>query len=220
MEKQLKKLWENDGVIYRNGRIYVPNSQEICDRILHNHHYSPDVGHPGIHQLLELVKGTFWWLMIKTDVKQYVKGCKQCQKNKSIRKREHVPLNPLPILENPWQEISIDMIGPLLKSEDQDAIIVIVDRFSKMIHLIPTTTSLSSLRLAEIYKKEIWRIHGIPRRIISNRGPQFALKFMRELCNALGIERNLSTAYHPPTDGQTEKINQEIKTYLQSFINY
>jgi ribosomal protein L36 len=220
MEKQLKKLWENDGVIYRNGRIYILNSQEIRDRILHDHHYSPDVGHPRIHQMLELVKRTFWWLMIKTDVKHYVKGCKQCQKNKSIRKPEHVPLNPLPIPENPWQEISIDMIGPLPKSEDQDAIIVIVDRFSKMIHLIPTTTSLSSLGLAEIHKKEIWRIHGIPRRIISDRGPQFASKFMKELCNALGIKRNLSTAYHPQTDSQTERINQEIETYLRSFINY
>jgi transposase InsO family protein len=112
------------------------------------------------------------------------------------------------------------MISPLPKSEDQDAIIVIVDRFSKMIHLIPATTSLSSLRLAEIYKKEIWRIHGILRRIISDRGPQFASKFMKELCNALGIKRNLSMAYHPQTDGQTERINQEIETYLQSFINY
>jgi hypothetical protein len=111
-------------------------------------------------------------------------------------------------------EISIDMIGPLPKFEDQDTIIVIVDRFSKMIHLIPTTTSLLPLRLAEIYKKEIWRIHGILRRIISNRGPQFASKFMKELCNALGIERNLSTAYHPQMDGQTERINQEIETYL------
>jgi transposase InsO family protein len=83
-----------------------------------------------------------------------------------------------------------------------------------MIHLIPTTTFLSSLGLAEIYKMEIWRIHRIPRRIISDRGPQFALKFMKELCNALGIKRNLSTAYHPQTDGQTERINQEIETYL------
>jgi transposase InsO family protein len=86
-----------------------------------------------------------------------------------------------------------------------------------MIHLIPTTTSLSSLRLAEIYKKEIWRTHGIPRRIISNRGPQFASKFMKELCNGLGIERNLSTAYHPQTDSQTKRINQEIETYVMSF---
>jgi transposase InsO family protein len=112
------------------------------------------------------------------------------------------------------------MIGPLPKSDDYNSILVIVNRFSKMIHLIPSTTSLSSAELAEIYKKEVWRHHRIPRRIISNRGPQFASKFMKELCNALGIERNLSMAYHPQTDGQTEQINQEVEAYLRTFINY
>jgi hypothetical protein len=75
MEKQLKKLWENDGVIYRSRKIYIPNSQEIRNCILHDHHYLPDVEHPGIHRMLELVKRTFWWPTIKTDVKRYVKGC-------------------------------------------------------------------------------------------------------------------------------------------------
>jgi hypothetical protein len=162
-------------------------------------------------EYLELVKRTFWWPTIKTDVKRYVKGCEQCQKNKSIRKTRTRSTQPTTHSGKP---LAGDMINPLPKSEDQDAIIVIVDRFSKMIHLIPTTTALSSLRLAEIYKKEIWRIHGIPRRIISDKGPQFASKFMKELCNTLGIERNLSMAYHPQMDGQTERINQEIETYL------
>jgi transposase InsO family protein len=112
------------------------------------------------------------------------------------------------------------MIGILPKSDNYDSILVIVDRFSKMIHLIPITTSLSSTDLAKIYKKEVWHIPRIPRRIISDRGPQFASKFMKELCNTLGIEQNLSTAYQPQTDGQTERINQEIKPYLQVFINY
>jgi hypothetical protein len=153
--------------------------------------------------MLELIKRTYWWPTIKTDVTAYVKGCLECQKNKIICQPGHISLSPLPVPEQPWQEISIDMIGPLPKSDNHDSILVIVDRFSKMIHLIPTTTSLSSTELAEIYKKE-WRHHGILRRIISDRGPQFASKFMKELCNALGIERNLSTAYHPQTNGQTE----------------
>jgi hypothetical protein len=204
MIKQPKVIWEKDNVIYRNNKIYVLKNKEIRDDILHNHHDSPDVRHPGIHRMLELIKRTYWWPTIKTDIQNYVKGCSACQKNKIIRQPGHVSLSPLPIPEQPWQEISIDMIGPLPKSDKYDSILVIVDRFSKMIHLIPTTTSLSSTGLAEIYKKEVWRIHGIPRRIISDRGPQFASKFMKELCNALGIERNLSMAYHPQTDGQTE----------------
>ncbi|KAF7785180.1 hypothetical protein Agabi119p4_1345 [Agaricus bisporus var. burnettii] len=220
MKKQPEKVWENKGIIYRQGRIYVPDNQEIRDFILHDHHNSPDARHPGTYRMLESVKRTFWWPTIKTDIRRYVRGCDMCQKNKTIRRPDHIPLNPLPIPDKPWEEISIDMIGPLPKSKEKDAIIVIVDRFSKMIHLVPTTTSLTSMDLAEIYKEEIWRHHGIPKRIISDRGPQFASKFMESLCKALGIERNLSTAYHPQTDGQTERMNQEIETYLRAFINY
>ncbi|KAF7762019.1 hypothetical protein Agabi119p4_10011 [Agaricus bisporus var. burnettii] len=220
MKKQPEKVWENKGIIYRQGRIYVPDNQEIRDFILHDHHNSPDAGHPGTYRMLESVKQTFWWPTIKTDIRRYVRGCDMCQKNKTIRRPDHIPLNPLPIPDKPWEEISIDMIGPLPKSKEKDAIIVIVDRFSKMIHLVPTITSLTSTDLAEIYKEEVWRHHGIPKRIISDRGPQFASKFMESLCTALGIERNLSTAYHPQTDGQTERMNQEIETYLRAFINY
>jgi hypothetical protein len=220
MRKRPNIIWEKDNIIYRNNKIYVLKNKEIRDKILHDHHNSPNVGHPGIHRMLELIKRTYWWPTIKTDVTAYVKGCLECQKNNIICQPGHVSLSPLPIPKQPWQEISIDMIGPLPKSDNYDSILVIVDRFSKMIHLIPTTTSLSSTKLAEIYKKEVWRQHGIPRRIISDRGPQFASKFMKELCNALGIEWNLSTAYHPQMDGQTERINQEVKAYLHAFINY
>jgi hypothetical protein len=146
-------------------------NKEIRDDILHDYHDSPDVGHPGIHRMLELIKRTYWWPTIKMDIQNYVKGCSACQKNKIIRQPGHVSLSPLLIPEQPWQEISIDMIGPLPKLDEYNSILFIVDRFSKMIYLIPTTTSLSATGLAEIYKKEVWHIHGIPRRIISNRGP-------------------------------------------------
>ena len=91
---------------------------------------------------------------------------------------------------------------------------VIVDRFTKMIHLKATTTNVSSEEIAKIYRDDIWKLHGIPRKILSNRGPQFASKFMEEFTKALGMKRQLSTAYHPQTDGQTERINQEIGTFL------
>ncbi|KAF7762552.1 hypothetical protein Agabi119p4_9145 [Agaricus bisporus var. burnettii] len=207
MKKEPEKVWENKGIIYRQGRIYVPDNQEVKDFILHDHHNFPDARHPGTYQMLESVKRTFWWPTIKMDIRQYVRGCNMCQKNKTIRRPDHIPLNPLPIPDKPWEEISIDMIGPLPKSKEKDAIIVIVDRFSKMIHLVPTTTSLTSTDLVKIYKEEVWRYHGIPKRIISDRGPQFASKFMESLCDALGIEQNLSTAYHPQMDGQTEQMN-------------
>jgi len=113
-----------------------------------------------------------------------------------------------------------NVIGPLPRSEDKDAILVVVDQFSKMIRLMATTTSISSSEVTRIYQDDIWKIHSIPRKIISDRGPQFASTFMGELCKALEIKRTMSTAYHPQTDGQTERINQEVKVLLRHYINY
>jgi len=95
-----------------------------------------------------------------------------------------------------------------------DAIVVIVNRFTKMIHLKATTMNVSSEGIAKIYRDDIWRLHGIPRKILSDRGPQFTSNFMKEFRKALGTKRQLSTAYHLQTDSQTERINQEIGTFL------
>ena len=101
------------------------------------------------------------------------------------------------IHQGPWQEISIDIIRPLPKSNGMDAIVVIVDWFTKMIRLKATTTNVSSEGIAKIYRDDIWKLHGIPRKILSNRGPQFVSKFMEEFTKALKTKRQLSTAYHP-----------------------
>ena len=124
------------------------------------------------------------------------------------------------IPQGPWQEISIDIIGPLPKSNRMDVIVVIVDRFTKMIRLKATTTNVSSEGIAKIYKDDIWKLHGIPRKILSDRGPKFASKFMEEFTKALGTKRQLSMAYHLQTDGQTERINQEIGIFLRHYVNY
>ena len=95
-----------------------------------------------------------------------------------------------------------------------DAIVVIVDQFTKMIRLKATTTNISSEGIAKIYRDDIWKLYGIPRKILSDRGPQFTSKFMEEFTKALGTKRQLSIAYHPQTNGQTERINQEIGMFL------
>ena len=115
---------------------------------------------------------------------------------------------------NTWQEISINIIEPLPSSNGIDTILVIVDRFMKMIRLKATMTNISSEGIAKIYRDEIWKLHGVPRTILSNQEPQFTSKFMEEFTKVLGTKRKLSMAYHPQTDGQTERINQEIGTFL------
>ena len=124
------------------------------------------------------------------------------------------------IPKGPWQDISIDIIGPLPKSNKIDTIVVIVDRFTKMIRLKATTTNISSEGIAKIYRDKIWKLHGVPRTILSNRELQFTSKFIEEFTKVLGIKRQLSIAYHPQTDGQIERINQEIRTFLQYYVNY
>jgi len=101
-----------------------------------------------------------------------------------------------------------------------DAIVVIVDRFTKIIRLKATMTNVSLEGIAKIYRNDIWKLHGISRKILSDRGPQFASKFMEELTKALGTKRQLLIAYHLQTDGQTERINQEIGMFLRHYMNY
>jgi len=220
LKKEDGLTWEKDGVVYIEERIYVPNNKKIKEEILKENHDSADVGHPGQHRMLELIKRTYWWPGLKEDVKKYIQECFKCQQNKVQHQRKAGELHPLEIPKGLWQEISIDIIGPLPKSNGMDAIVVIVDRFTKMIRLKATTMNILLKGIAKIYRDEIWKLHGVSRKILSDRGLQFASKFMEEFTKVLGTKRQLSTAYHPQTDGQTEKINQEIGTFLWHYVNY
>jgi len=203
-----------------DGRVYVPNNRELREEILREHHDPVDIRHPGQHRMMELLKRTYWWPGLKEDVKKYVQGCFKCQQNKVQHQKKAGELHSLEISQGPWQEISINIIRPLPKSNGMDAIVVIVDRFTKMIQLKATTTNVSLEGIAKIYRDDIWKLHGVPRKILSNRGPQFASKFMEEFTKALSTKRQLLMAYHPQTDGQTERINQEIGTFLRHYVNY
>jgi len=201
------------------GRIHILNNK-IKEEILKKNHDLADVGHPGQHRMLELIKRTYWWPGLNEDVKKYIQGCFKCQQNKVQHQRKAGELHSLEIPEGPWQEISINIIGPLPKLNGMDTIMVIVDQFMKMIRLKATTTNISSEGIAKIYKDKIWKLHGVLRKILSNRGPQFTLKFMEKFTKVLGTKRQLLTAYHSQTDGQTERVNQEIGTFLWHYINY
>ena len=115
-----------------------------------------------------------------------------------------MPLHPHSIPEGPWQEVSADLIGPLPESKGFNAVLAVIDQFSKMIRLIPMTTELTAGGLAELYRDHVWKDHGIPRKMTSDQGPQFAASLMKSLFKMLGIEQNLSTAYHPQMDGQVK----------------
>jgi len=127
---------------------------------------------------------------------------------------------PNAIPEKPWSHISADFITKLPLAQGYNAILVVCNCFSKMVHFIATTEKTSAEGLAKLFRDHIWKLHGLPESIISDKGVQFAVGMMKELNNLLGIQTKLSTAYHPQTDGQTERINQELEQYLRVFIDH
>jgi len=116
--------------------------------------------------------------------------------------------------------ISADFITKLPLAQGYDSILVVVDQLTKIVHFIPTTEKTSAERLVRLFRDNVWKLHGLPESIISDRGPQFVAGILRELNRILGIESKLSMAFHPQTDGQTEKVNQELEQYLRMFIDH
>ena len=127
---------------------------------------------------------------------------------------------PNSIPEKPWSYILADFIIKLLLAQRYNSILVVVDRLTKMVHFIPTIEKISAEGLARLFRDNVWKLHRLSKSIILDRGPQFVAGLMRELNKILGIESKISTAFHPQTDGQTEKINQELEQYLRIFIDY
>jgi transposase InsO family protein len=211
---------EEQGLILFRGKVYVPRDVELRTEIIRLHHNTSISGHPGRWKTLELVMRNYWWPGISKFVLQYVDGCDTCQRGKSYPEMPAGKLMPNPTPTSPWVDISVDFVTGLPEAEGYDAILVVCDRYTKQVHIIPTTTETSSLGLARLYRDHIWKLHGLPNTVISDRGPQFASAFMKELNKMLGIETKLSTAYHPQTDGQTERMNQELEQYLRMFVNY
>ena len=141
---------------------------------------------------------------MKKDIQRYVTSCNTCQTVKPDRRAKAAPLHPNEIPEGPWQTISMDMMGPLPESKGFDTILVVVDQFTKKSFFLPTNSTVTSKGIATLYRDRVFSEHGLPKKVISDRGPQFVSKFMKELYETMGIKGNPSTAYHPQTDGQTE----------------
>jgi hypothetical protein len=157
---------------------------------------------------------------MRKQVDRYVRNCAESQKSRTGRHAKYGVLQPLSVSEKPWQDISMDFETELPECEGYDAIWVVVDRLSKMRHFIPCQTTVDARGLAEMFIKEVVLLHGLPRIIVSDRGPQFAAVFWKLLCDKLGIERRLCTVFHPETDGLTEKANASMEQYLRVFTSY
>ncbi|MBW0548136.1 hypothetical protein O181_087851 [Austropuccinia psidii MF-1] len=200
--------------------VVVPNSPTIPLRILQKYHESPLAGYPGQEKTLKLVKTDFHRSGMTQFIKDYVSSCQQCSRNKNINHKKFGFPKPLPIPNGPWIFLSMHFITQLPFSSSFDSILVIVDRFSKMAVFIPTMSSINSLDLAHLFTKNIFSKHGLPSSIVSDRDPPFFSSLWTNLCQKLKISRDLSTAYHPEADGQTERENQILEQYLWMYFSY
>ena len=212
-------MWEeDDGFVYYKGKLYVPNDRTLRREVVKTCHDAVTTGHPGKNSTIELVSRYYWWPRMGGFITAYVDGCDKCQR---YRRDLHPKalIQPQEVPEGPWQIIGVDLIGPLPMSQGKDAILNIVDHYTKQIHLFPVTTQITADGVASIYFEQVFPLHGIPKKIISDRGPQFAARSMRALYKRLGIDASLTTAYHPQANGQIERKNQEVEVYLRMFIS-
>ncbi len=217
----LSKCSVQDGVLFHKDRLWVP--EDHYAELIRETHDQPACGHPGVARTYELLKREYYRRGMRTDVATFVKNCYTCQRTKTPRQRKHGLLHPLPIPQQRWQDISMDLVTGLPISDGYNAIWTIIDRLTKERHYIPTVATddgTSAEATVEMLIKEVFRLHGLPASIVSDRGSQFIATVWKSFCKRLGIEAKLSTSFHPETDGQTERANQDLERHLRTYCNY
>jgi hypothetical protein len=206
-----------EGVVWFKDRLCVPDIKSIRELILKEAHETAYSIHPVIEKMYQDLKKRFWWYGMKREIAEYVAVCDSCQRIKAEHQRPAGLLQPLQIPQWKWDEIGMDLIVGLPRTRTgYDSIWVVVDRLTKAAHFIPVKTTYNSAVLAELYMSRIVCLHGISKKIVSDRGTQFTSHFWQQLHEALGTHLKFSSAYHPQTDGQTERTNQILEDMLRA----
>ena len=207
-----------DGFLLNGSRLCV--TQALREKVMQESHAPPYAGHRGIQATTHAIETYFYWPSMKHDIQVYVSQCMMCQKVKYDRGKQVGLLQPLPIPDAPWESISMDFIFGLPKSiHGNMGIRTIVDRFSKQAHFIPVKKTIKPYHMATLFVSNIFKYHGLPKSIVSDRDPRMTSLFWKGLFENLGTRLNFSSAYHPQTDGQSEIVNSTILDLLKSYVN-
>ncbi|KAA0033720.1 hypothetical protein IC582_013177 [Cucumis melo] len=209
--------WESGNLLYK-GRLVLSKNSTLIPSLLHTFHDSVLGGHSGFLRTYKRMNGEIHWMGMKNDVKKYVEQCEICQRNKTKALAPAGLLQPLPLPNLILEDWTMDFIEGLPKAGGYDSIMVVVDRL-KMAHFITLKHPFTAKQVAEKFVEEIISKHGIPNSIITDRDKIFLSHFWKELFTAMGTSLKRSTAFHPQTDGQTERINRCLETYLRCFCN-
>ncbi|KAJ0545001.1 putative nucleotidyltransferase, Ribonuclease H [Helianthus annuus] len=205
-----------DGILLtRKKKLWIGKDDDLRRKILLLCHSSAIGGHSGIQPTLQRFKSMFYWKRADKDIKQWVKRCDICLKAKYEAISTPGLLSPLPVPQSVFSDVSMDFISGLPKSGSKDTILVVVDRFTKYGHFLPLKHPFTAVQVAQVMMDTVFKLHGCPQTIISDRDPLFLSLFWKEFLKLQGIDQALSTAYHPQSDGQTEVLNRCLETYLR-----
>ena len=204
----------HDGYLFRDLRLCVADCSLRLQIVseLHNE------GHVGRDQTLQLVTASYFWPCLRRDVEHFVERCRVCQEGKGKASNAGLYL-PLPIPTQPWTDVSMDFVLGLPRTQRGfDSIFVVVDRFSKMAHFIACKKTTDAVTVAVLFFREVYRLHGLPTSIVSDRDTRFLSHFWRSLWKMLGTSLDMSSAYHPQSDGQTEVTNRSLGNLLRCLV--
>ena len=216
---------QHDGIWYiQRGEslvISVPHDLALRTLIISNYHSPPCRGHGGLTKTKDLIERHFHWQGLYTQVKKYIETCEFCQRNKSSNQAPAGPLQPIAPPANPFDTITMDLIVdlPVDKSTGYDSIMVVVDKLTKMAKFLPCNKTVTSTDIAQKLYSQVFALYGKPAQLITDRDPRFTGNFFREWCRGLNVKQCLTTAYHPQSDGQTERMNRILEDYLRNYVN-
>jgi hypothetical protein len=208
----------SQGLIRFHGRLWIGDNAALQTKLIAALHSSAVGGHSGAQATYQRVKRLFAWTGMKTAIEEFVRQCDTCQHAKHTHSHPAGLLQPLPVPAGAWRDITMDFIDGLPVSDGFDAILVVVDRFTKYAHFIPLRHPYSAPKVARVFVDNIVKLHGMPHSITSDRDAIFTSNFWKLLFKTLGTKLQYTTAYHPQTDGQSERVNQCLEMFLRCAV--
>ena len=215
-QKRAAVLHEEDDLVWhRFGKLYLPHV--LRQQIILEAHRSAYSGHFGVDRVLAKLQEFFWWPRMRQTIVAVLRSCHECQVVAPRTKGKYGLLQPIEVPERCWEQVTLDLVTGLPVSAGFDSCVVFVDRLSKMVHYAPCKKTITAPGMAGLFVKDIVRLHGWPRVVISDRDPRFDAEFWRSVFRGSGTQLRMSTAYHPETDGQTERANRTLLSMLRKF---
>ncbi len=220
-------LWTRDEheLLRYEGKVWVPQCQPLRLELLRRNHDDPLAGHYGKDRTREILRRKYYWPKMAKEINAYIEQCDSCARHKTRRHKPYGILRPLEPPSAPWQDFAMDFITDLPTSKDRngveyDSVLVVIDRFSKYVQYVPVRKTIDAKELALVIKERVFLKTGCPQTLLTDRGTVFTSEYWSSVCYHLAVHHRFSTAFHPQTDGQTERQNQELEMYLRHYCNY